>query len=173
MRRIRSFLLRLRGMFQGSRQEQDLNEEFESSLALHIEDDLRSGMPSEEARRPAILAFGSVELAKQNCRDRMHLPFLETFFYDLRYAARSLARSRIFTALWPYQRLLSESGRAPLCLQLPRRFSFGLCPMLSLIAWLRSPRSTVLSPRRAPMSHLRTLPNGSMGARPSPVWPPT
>lgn len=99
MRRIRSFLLRLLGMFQRSRQEQDLDEEFESNLALHIEDNLRSGMPPEEARRQAILAFGSIESAKQDCRDRMGLPLLETFFYDLRYAARSLARSRIFAVV--------------------------------------------------------------------------
>ena len=99
MRRVRSFLLRLRGMFQRARQEQDLNEVFEGNLTLHIEDNLRSGMPPEEARRQAVLAIGSIELAKQNYRDRMRLPFLETFFYDLRYAARSLARSRIFTAV--------------------------------------------------------------------------
>lgn len=99
MRRIRAILLRLGGMFPSSQREQDLSEELESNLALHMEDNLRRGMSPEEARRQAMLAFGGIELAKQACRDRRGLPLLETFFSDLRYAGRSLARSRIFTAV--------------------------------------------------------------------------
>lgn len=56
-------------------------------------------MSAEEARRQAILRFGGIEQTKQDCRDRARPPFLETFFYDLRYAGRSLARSRVFTVV--------------------------------------------------------------------------
>jgi predicted permease len=99
VRQIRSFLLRLGGLFQHSRQEQDLADEIESNIAFHIEDNIQAGMPPEEARRQAILRFGGIEYTKQECRDRLRLPFLETFFYDLRYAARSLARSRMFAVV--------------------------------------------------------------------------
>jgi predicted permease len=99
VRQIRSFLLRLGGLFQHSRQEQDLTDEFESNIAFHIEDNLRAGMAPEEARRQAILRFGGIESTKQDCRDRLGFPFLEAFLYDLRYAARSLARSRMFTVV--------------------------------------------------------------------------
>ncbi|HYM10612.1 MAG TPA: ABC transporter permease [Bryobacterales bacterium] len=99
MRQIRSFLLRLGGLFQHSRREQDLTDEFESNIGFHVEDNLRAGMAPEEARRQAILRFGGIESTKQDCRDRLGLPFLETFLYDLRYAARSLARSRMFTVV--------------------------------------------------------------------------
>ena len=99
MRQIRAFLLRLGGLFHRSRREQEIADEIESNIAFHIEDNLRAGMPPEEARRQAILRFGGIESTKQDCRDRLGLPFLETFFYDLRYAARSLARSRMFTAV--------------------------------------------------------------------------
>ncbi|HZT33755.1 MAG TPA: permease prefix domain 1-containing protein [Bryobacteraceae bacterium] len=99
MRQIRSLLLRLGGLFQRSRQEQDLTDEFESNIAFHVEDNLRAGMTPEEARRQALLKFGNIEYTKQECRDRLGLPFLETFFYDLRYAARSLGKSRMFTAV--------------------------------------------------------------------------
>jgi predicted permease len=99
VRQIRSFLLRLGGLFQHSSQEQDLTDEFESNIAFHIEHNLRAGMPPEEARRQAMLRFGGIEQTKQDCRDRLGLPFLETFFYDLRYAARSLGRSRMFAAV--------------------------------------------------------------------------
>jgi predicted permease len=86
-------------LFQHSRQEQDLTDEIESNIAFHIEDNLRAGMPPEEARRQAILRFGGIEYTKQECRDRLGLPFLETFLYDLRYAARSLAGSRMFAVV--------------------------------------------------------------------------
>jgi hypothetical protein len=99
VRQIRSFLLRLTGLFQHARHEQDLSEEFESHISLHIEDNLRAGMSPEEARRQAILRFGGIENTKQDCRERLSLPFLETFFYDLRYAIRSLGRSRMFTVI--------------------------------------------------------------------------
>jgi hypothetical protein len=99
MRQIRSFLLRLGGVFSHSRREQDLRDEIESNIALHIEDNLRSGMALEEARRQAILRFGGIESTKEECRDRLSLPLLEMFFYDLRYARRSLARSGVFTVV--------------------------------------------------------------------------
>jgi predicted permease len=99
VRQIRAFLLRLGGLFQHSRQEQDLTDEFESNIAFHIEDNLREGMPPEEARRHAILRFGGIERTKQDCRDRLGLPLLETFLYDLRYGTRSLGRSRMFTVI--------------------------------------------------------------------------
>jgi hypothetical protein len=99
VRQIRAFLLRLGGLFGHSRQEQDLTDEFESNIAFHIEDNLRAGMPLEEARRQAILRFGGIERTKQDCRDRRSLPFLETFLYDLRFGARSLGKSRMFTVV--------------------------------------------------------------------------
>jgi putative ABC transport system permease protein len=99
VRHIRAFLLRLGGLFQHLRHEQDLADELEGNLALHIEDNLRAGMSPEEARRQAILRFGGIERTKQDCRDRLSLPWLETFLYDLRYGTRSLGRSRMFTVI--------------------------------------------------------------------------
>ena len=99
MRQIRAFVLRLGGLSQHSRQEQDLTDELESNLAFHIEDNLRAGMPPEEARRQAILRFGGIERTKQDCRDRLGLPLLEAFLYDLRFGARSLGKSRMFTVV--------------------------------------------------------------------------
>jgi predicted permease len=86
-------------LFLHSRREQDFADEFESNIAFHVEDNVRAGMLPEEARRQALLRFGGIEHAKQDCRDRLGLPLLETFLYDLRYAARSLARSRLFAVV--------------------------------------------------------------------------
>lgn len=99
MRHIRALLLRLVGLFHRSREEQSLTDELESNLAFHVEDNLRAGMSPDEARRQALLRFGSIEYTKEESRDRLGLPLLETFFDDLRYAVRSLAGSRMFTAV--------------------------------------------------------------------------
>jgi len=99
MRPMRVFLLRLGSLFHRSRQEQEITDELESNIAFHVEDNLRAGMTPAEARRQAILRFGGIESTKQDLRDRRGLPFLESFFYDLRYATRSLASSPMFTAV--------------------------------------------------------------------------
>jgi predicted permease len=96
---IRVFLIRLGSLFNRSRREQEITDELESYIAFHIEDNIRAGMPPEEARRQAIIRFGGIESTKQDCRDLLGLPFLETFFYDLRYAARSLSKCATFTAV--------------------------------------------------------------------------
>lgn len=93
---IRSLLVRIAGVFQRSRRERELSEELESHIALHIDDNLRAGMSPEEARRVALLKFGGIEQAKEECRDRFGLPFLETCISDLRYAIRSLRRNPLF-----------------------------------------------------------------------------
>ena len=98
MRRVRAFFLRLRGSFGRSPRERELAEELESLIALHIEDNIRAGMPPREARRQAILQFGGVESTRQECRDRLGVVWLETFLRDVRYAARSLAHRPMFTA---------------------------------------------------------------------------
>ncbi len=47
---------------------------------MHIEDNLRSGMTTEEARRDALIRLGGVEPAKEACRDRRGVPWLEALF---------------------------------------------------------------------------------------------
>ncbi len=99
MRQIRAFLLRLGGMFRSARPERDLHDEIESHLSFHVEDNIRAGMSAGEARRQALLKLGGIESTKEAYRDRRGMPFIETFLHDLRYAARSLGRSPLFTAV--------------------------------------------------------------------------
>lgn len=97
MRAIRAFLFRLVNLFGKERRDSDLAEELESHLAMQIECNVRSGMTPREARRAALLKSGGMEAAKDACRDRRGLPWLETTLRDLRHAARILRRSPGFT----------------------------------------------------------------------------
>ena len=98
LRRVRAVWVRLLAVVRRDRHEADLAAEIESHLQLHVEDNLRAGMTPQEARRHAVLAFGGVEQAKEQYRDRRGLPGLEALVQDVRFGARMLRRHRAFTA---------------------------------------------------------------------------
>jgi putative ABC transport system permease protein len=99
MRSIRAFLIRLGGCLWRTRREQELNDEIDSHLQLHIDDNIRAGMIPDEARRQAVLKLGSVEATKEAMRDRQSLPWLEHLAQDVRFAFRSLRKSPGFTTV--------------------------------------------------------------------------
>ncbi len=99
MRRLRAWFLRLGGLFNKEQRDRELAEELESHLQMHIEDNLRAGMPPEEARRRALIRFGGIEQAKELCRDRRSLPWLETLWGDICFGVRMLRKNAGFTAV--------------------------------------------------------------------------
>jgi putative ABC transport system permease protein len=99
MRPLRALFLRLAGLFRRDLRDRDLSLELESHLQLHIEDNLRAGVTAAEARRQALIKLGGLEQAKEIYRHRRGLPELETFFQDLRFAFRMLAKNPGFTAV--------------------------------------------------------------------------
>lgn len=83
MRRLRAWVIRLLGTFSGARPERELADELDSHLQLHIDDNLRAGMPPDEARRVAILRFGPIEAIKDEYRDRASVPLMEIVAQDV------------------------------------------------------------------------------------------
>lgn len=97
MRHLRAWIVRLCGLFTGGPQDRKFAEEIESHLAMHIEDNLRSGMNPEEARRNAIIKLGGIDKTFETYRDRSRLPFVFDMVRNFRYASRSLIQTPIFT----------------------------------------------------------------------------
>jgi predicted permease len=98
MRTARAWLRRLGGTFAGARRDHELTAELDAHLLLHIEDNLRAGMPPDEARRRALIALGGVDQIREAYRDQRGLPWLETTLNDLQSAIRQVRRSSGFSA---------------------------------------------------------------------------
>jgi hypothetical protein len=95
---LRRILARLAGHFRKSRRERDIAAELASHFQMHVDDNLRAGMTPQEARRQALLKFGSVEAAKEELRGTSTTLWAETTLRDVQYAARGLRRNPGFAA---------------------------------------------------------------------------
>ncbi len=93
--KARSFL---RNLLLTDRVDTDLDQEVHSHLAMLIEENIRAGMPPEEAQRTARMELGGIEqLREQVCEARIG-NWLHSVIYDCRYGVRQLRRNPGFTA---------------------------------------------------------------------------
>jgi len=97
MKAIRRFFRRVTSWTRNRQAEERLKAEIEEHLESQIADNVRAGMPPEEARRQAMLKFGTVEALKESYRDQKGIPALETFFQDVRHALRRLRMAPAFS----------------------------------------------------------------------------
>ena len=96
MKVLRTWLLRLRGVFAKDALESDLAQEIESHLQMHIDDNLRYGMSPEEAKRVAVMKLGGIDATKEAYRDRSTIPILESTIQDIRFTLRQLRKNPAF-----------------------------------------------------------------------------
>ncbi len=91
-------IYRLRALFRRKRMETDLDEEVRLHVERETEAAIERGVPPDEARRRARLAFGGQEQIKEACRDARGVALVESLLQDLRYAARVLRKSGGYSA---------------------------------------------------------------------------
>src|SRR5215472_18489814 len=97
MRPLRAWLVRVRAVVHRTRHDSDFSAELDAHLQSHIDDNLRAGMTSEEARRQALSALGGLPSTIEAYRDQSRLPFVETTMQDIRYGLRLLWKSPTYT----------------------------------------------------------------------------
>jgi len=79
--------------------EQDLNDELRFHMEKQIALKISAGIPSDEARRRAVLEFGGLEAVKEDCREQRRGFWLETLWGDVRYGLRMLRKNPAFAII--------------------------------------------------------------------------
>jgi predicted permease len=74
-------------------------EELDSHLHMHVDDNLRSGMSPEEARRQANIRLGGLDQVKEDCRETWSVRVISELTQDILYGLRQLRRNPGFTAV--------------------------------------------------------------------------
>src|SRR5215471_16054088 len=96
---LRTWFRRARGVFTRRRDDVEFADELNGNLQAHIDDNVRAGMPPEEARRVARLALGGVAQTQETLRDRGGLATLDALIQDCRYGLRSLKKNPGFASV--------------------------------------------------------------------------
>ena len=92
MRTLRAWWSRVAGFVRPGSGEREFDDELQSHIELHTDDNIRRGMTPDEARRQALARLGSVAGAREAHRDRRGLPGLEALAVDLKLGARMLVK---------------------------------------------------------------------------------
>lgn len=94
--KVRSFL---RNLFASGRVSIDLDQEIHAHLEMLIEENIRAGMPLEEAQRAARMELGGIEQLKEQVCDQHIGNWLHSVLADCQYGVRQLRKNPSFTAV--------------------------------------------------------------------------
>ena len=91
--------LRVRSIFRRGRADAELEEELRYHVELKAADYRRRGYPAEEARTAALRDLHGLESRKEECREMRKVNWLEDFWQDVVFGARTLRKSPGFSAV--------------------------------------------------------------------------
>jgi putative ABC transport system permease protein len=83
----------LRNFFLSRRVDGDLDQEVHAHLELLIAENIRAGMPPEEAQRAARIELGGIEQVKEQVREKRLGSWLHSVLSDCRYGLRQLGKN--------------------------------------------------------------------------------
>jgi predicted permease len=89
----------MRDIFSRKHDERDLDTELRFDLEQRTRANVAAGMSPKDAKFAAMREFGSLGLAKEECRDARGTNLVENAFNDFRYALRVLIKKPGFTAV--------------------------------------------------------------------------
>jgi putative ABC transport system permease protein len=99
-----------RNLFHKVRKDQELAEEIDAYLEMLVEQKIKEGLDTAEARRTALIELGGGEQVKEKVREVSAGHHLETLWQDLRFALRTLLKNPVFTLI----AVAYQSGWSPL-----------------------------------------------------------
>lgn len=92
-----SLFHRVVNVFSRSKLDREIDKEIQSHLEMRIADNLARGMSPQAARRDALVRFGNRTVVRERVTAADAAVALDSAARDLRYAARQLRRSPVFT----------------------------------------------------------------------------
>src|ERR1700691_6229070 len=90
---IRMLLSRCVALLRKQKLDDDLDEELRSHIDFAVEENLKRGMSSQQARTTALRKFGGVTQTKENYRVQRSLSVAESLGRDVHYALRQFLKS--------------------------------------------------------------------------------
>jgi putative ABC transport system permease protein len=96
---LKSFLRRVRGLWRSETIHQEITDELQFHIDMRVEENIRRGMSTDEARRDAKQSFGNLTRIKEQGYDVRGGRWLETLWQDMRYGARILLKNPGFTLI--------------------------------------------------------------------------
>lgn len=97
--KLRALAAKLRGLLRGRQHDGEFDDEIQEHLRMLVERFEAQGMMSEDAAAAARRQFGNTTLVHEDHRELQTFPSVEAVWSDLKYALRTLWKSRGFAAV--------------------------------------------------------------------------